>query len=52
YIIKNQKPFLIEENTIPGLTKERIIPQQDQAAGLTLEKLFDMSIDHAIKKNK
>ena len=52
YIIKNQKPFLIEVNTIPGLSKESIIPQQAQAAGLTLEKLFDMSIDHAIKNNK
>ena len=52
YIIKNQKPFLIEVNTIPGLSKESIIPQQAQAAGLTLEKLFDMSINHAIKNNK
>ena len=52
YIIKNQKPFLIEVNTIPGLSKESIIPQQAQAAGLSLEKLFDMSIGHAIKNNK
>jgi D-alanine-D-alanine ligase len=40
YIFKNGEPHLLEVNTIPGLTKESILPQQAKAAGISLSDLF------------
>ena len=41
YIIMNEKPYIIEINTIPGLTEESIIPQQVRFANLRLSKIFE-----------
>ena len=49
YIIKNGVPYFIEINTIPGLTEESILPQQAKAAGISLEQLFESSINEALK---
>ena len=40
YIIMNEEPFIIEINTIPGLTEESIIPQQIISANLKLSVIF------------
>lgn len=48
YIFKNGEPHLLEVNTIPGLTKESILPQQAQAAGIGLADLFDNAIEEAL----
>ena len=40
YIIMNKKPYVIEINTIPGLTEESIIPQQIKSAKLKLSVIF------------
>ena len=34
-------PYIIEINTIPGLSKESIIPKQAKELGVTLMQLFD-----------
>ena len=49
YIFKNGEPHLLEVNTVPGLTKESILPQQAAAAGISLEALFDNAIKEALK---
>jgi len=49
YIFKDGEPHLLEVNTIPGLTKESILPQQAIAAGLSLEDLFANAIAEALK---
>src|SRR5690606_2009372 len=49
YIFKNGEPHLLEVNTIPGLTKESILPQQAKAAGISLTELFDNAIAEALK---
>ena len=41
YIIVNEKPYIIEINTIPGLTEESIIPQQVKSANLKLSVIFE-----------
>jgi len=41
YIIMNEKPYIIEINTIPGLTEESIIPQQVKSANLKLSVIFE-----------
>lgn len=49
YIFKNGEPHLLEINTVPGLTRESILPQQAKAAGIALESLFDNAIVEALK---
>ena len=41
YIIMNEKPYIIEINTIPGFTEESIIPQQIKSANLKLSVIFE-----------
>ncbi|MEZ7503986.1 D-alanine--D-alanine ligase [Flavobacterium sp. Arc2] len=49
FIIVNDEPFMLEMNTIPGLTPESLIPQQSLAAGIPLEDLFTNAIELALK---
>ena len=49
YIFKNGEPHLLEINTVPGLTKESILPQQAAHAGISLEQLFDNAIKESLK---
>ncbi|KJD37137.1 D-alanine--D-alanine ligase [Tamlana sedimentorum] len=49
YIFKNDEPYLLEMNTIPGLTKASILPQQAAAAGISMSDLFDNAIEEALK---
>ncbi|TXE07113.1 D-alanine--D-alanine ligase [Seonamhaeicola algicola] len=49
YIFKDGEPHLLEINTVPGLTKESILPQQAAVAGITLANLFDNAIEEALK---
>ncbi|WP_104734542.1 D-alanine--D-alanine ligase [Hanstruepera ponticola] len=49
YIFKNGEPHLLEVNTVPGLTKASILPQQAAAAGISLAQLFENAIDEALK---
>ena len=46
YIIMNNKPFIIEINTIPGLSRKSIIPQQLIAAKISLSKVFDLCLNN------
>jgi D-alanine-D-alanine ligase len=48
FIFKNGEPHLLEMNTVPGLTKESILPQQAAAAGISLEELFSNAIEEAL----
>lgn len=50
FIIVGEKPFIIEANTVPGLSQESIIPQQAQSIGMNLTELFNLSIEKALKK--
>ncbi len=52
FIIVNDEPYMLEMNTVPGLTPESLIPQQAIAAGITLEDLFGNSIELALKHMK
>ncbi|WP_458627434.1 D-alanine--D-alanine ligase [Winogradskyella sp. PC D3.3] len=50
FIFKNDEPFLLEVNTVPGLTKESILPQQAAEAGISLKDLFGNAIEEALNK--
>ena len=49
FIIVDNEPYMLEMNTIPGLTTESLIPQQAQAAGISLQDLFTNAIELALK---
>ena len=49
FIFKNGEPHLLELNTVPGFTKESILPQQAAAAGISLKELFGNAIEEALK---
>ena len=48
-LTKDGDPHLLEMNTIPGLTKASILPQQAAVAGISLADLFDNAIEEALK---
>ncbi len=48
YIFKDGEPHLLEVNTVPGLTKASILPQQAAAAGISLMELFGNAIEEAL----
>ena len=49
FIIVNNEPYMLEMNTIPGLTTESLIPQQAKVAGISLTDLFTNAIELASK---
>jgi len=49
FIIVDNEPYMLEMNTIPGLTAESLIPQQARVAGISLEDLFTNAIELAFK---
>lgn len=48
FIIVGDEAFMLEMNTIPGLTTESLIPQQAKAAGISLKDLFTNAIELAL----
>ncbi|WP_394751189.1 D-alanine--D-alanine ligase [Spongiimicrobium salis] len=49
FIFVDDIPYMLEMNTTPGLTEESILPQQAQAAGISLSELFENAIWEALK---
>lgn len=49
FIIQKGEPYIIEANTVPGLSEESIIPQQATCAGISLAELFTQAVAHALK---
>ena len=49
FIIQEDGPYVIEINTVPGLTEGSLIPQQAQAAGISLFDLFNNAIEESLK---
>ena len=50
YIIQKDVPYLIEANTVPGLSEESILPQQVIESGMTLGEFFELLIKDAINQ--
>ena len=40
FIIVNQIPYILETNTIPGFTKQSIVPQQIEVQGLSIKEII------------
>lgn len=50
FILVDGEPFLLEMNTVPGLTAESILPQQAREAGMSLNQLFENAVETALKR--
>ncbi|WP_225035439.1 D-alanine--D-alanine ligase [Winogradskyella sp. SM1960] len=50
FIFKNDEPYLLEVNTVPGLTEESILPKQAKEANIPLKDLFGNAIEEALNK--
>ena len=48
FILKENEFYFLEINTVPGLSKESILPQQSIQAGIPIDKLFASTIYEAM----
>lgn len=48
YIIKNNLPYFLEVNTIPGMSALSIVPKQAESIGISHGELFEMLIENVI----
>lgn len=46
FIVIDEKPFFLEINTIPGMTKESLIPKQADAAAISHEELYSIVVEN------
>jgi D-alanine-D-alanine ligase len=50
-IICRGKPYVLEINTIPGLTPNSLLPKEAEAAGLSYSKMLDKIIEFALEND-
>lgn len=48
FIIQNNTPYILETNTLPGMTETSLIPQQAAYAGFAMKDVFDWLIENAM----
>ncbi|MCB0436288.1 MAG: D-alanine--D-alanine ligase [Mangrovimonas sp.] len=51
YILVHGEPYMLEMNTVPGLTEASILPQQATKAGISLAELFENAIEESLNKS-
>jgi len=47
-IIGHNVPFVLEVNTLPGMTKNSLFPKSAKAAGIPFNKLLDLLIEYSL----
>ena len=47
--MKDNTPYVLELNTLPGMTPTSLIPRSAQANGITYEQLIDKIIEYSLK---
>jgi D-alanine-D-alanine ligase len=50
FILMDDQPHLLEINTVPGLTRASIVPQQNRCTGRSLFELFNGMLQMAVAK--
>lgn len=51
-IIEDEVPYVMEVNTLPGMTKNSLLPKSAHAAGIPYNKLLDMIIETSLQVRK
>lgn len=52
FMLQKNGIYVIEVNTVPGLTAESLVPQQAKAAGFSLEELFSASVGECLERRR
>ena len=47
-IVSDEVPYLLEVNTLPGMTKQSLIPKSAKVRGLELSELLDKIIEYSL----
>jgi len=50
FIISKNKPYVLEINTLPGLTPNSLLPKEAMADGISYTELLDKIISLALEK--
>ncbi|MBU4455228.1 D-alanine--D-alanine ligase [Patescibacteria group bacterium] len=50
FILKNNKFYFLEINTLPGLTEQSLCPKEARATGISFGEFLDKQVDLAMKK--
>jgi len=45
FIVIDKNPYFLEINTVPGMTRESLVPQQAKAAGIELADIYSMVVE-------
>ena len=48
FILKDEKLYFLEVNTVPGFSEKSIVPKQAENMGISLEELFGMAIEETL----
>lgn len=48
FIVQESTPCFLEINTVPGMTKESIVPKQAKAAGIDIKDIYSMIIEDVL----
>ncbi|MBW2192607.1 MAG: D-alanine--D-alanine ligase, partial [Deltaproteobacteria bacterium] len=51
-ILKGQDIYVLETNTIPGMTATSLLPQAAEEAGISFSRLLDRLIELSIEDHK
>ncbi len=51
-VTQSGDPYMIEVNSIPGMSSGSLIPQQIRAAGMTIGEFFDIAIEDTYKSQR
>ncbi|EJQ51320.1 D-alanine--D-alanine ligase [Bacillus mycoides] len=51
-MVKDGIPYVMEVNTLPGMTQSSLLPKSADAAGINYSKLLDMIIETSLKVRK
>lgn len=49
YIVKGNQLYFLELNSIPGMSKESIVPKQIRSMGLKMEEIIDQIISDTLE---
>lgn len=52
YIVKGDTLYFLEVNTVPGMTKNSIVPKMVMEMGLSLKELYSMVIEDSVIRHK
>lgn len=51
-LIENGKPYVLEINTLPGMTKNSLFPKSAGSVGITFSGLLDRIIEYSLRERK